>query len=258
MSLEVKRDGTVVELSPNAKIVQRSRTIIVMDGNVAFQILNRGSRRRARILAEYRAQQPKPEPEVIEHHEPTEQQTAEIQESLENLEDPVAKPPATPIENESIDLSEQEQEPWTPNPNDWFDCRIKTSNASRSFVILIVDGVNETAFCNGNAFSRSPAAHSYCLERGTPCMARLARTATGLRALEVVVEHDTDYTGREDEAVIRHWSDRNIGSGERACQCGIMLVGDYEGLPFAVGDRVRGEYFLNKKGNWALRNLTKV
>jgi len=255
MSLEVKRDGTVVELSPNAKIVQRSRTIIVMDGNVAFQILNRGSRRRARVLAEYHAQQ-KTEPEIVEHD--TEAETQSIQESLENLEDPVTKPPAIPIENESS-VETQAEDPWIPDPNDWFDCRIKTSNASRNFVILIVDGVNETAFSNGNAFSRSPAAHSYCLERGTPCMARLARTATGLRALEVVVEHDDDYTGREDEAVIRHWSDRNnIGSGERSCQCGIMLVGDYEGLPFAVGDKVRGEYFLNKKGNWALRNLIKV
>lgn len=267
MPLEVKRGGEVIELSDDAKIVSRNRSFtLVMDGKPSrcFEILNEPAKRK-RIIDAHLAKLPQQPEEVVIVKQPEEsQQQAEdnAAESLQQIEslanDPSAPAPGSAVAVEDIEQAQQEE--WHPREAEWYSATMRLHDRAKHYCILeLSDG--QTAFANVNSFSSSPGAHvcAVYVPKGSPAMVRLEETPTGLRCLEVIVEGLWQHDGAEDEAVVVHWDDRNVGNAERDCGCNILVLGNRDDLPFTPGDRIRGTFHWNsRRGNWSLQNPEKV
>lgn len=232
VSVEFKRDGTQVTLSPEARVVKIGRYYdLVVSNGLAFEIL-RGQRREEAL-----AKLPKPPQE----QPPEEQPPTEPPESMWAA---ALAEAAVVIDCGTFDEPEAAED---VNPDDWFLGTVKFSPSKRYLIIRLENG--QDAFCTFRAIPNMAHRCSLAFAAGMAVCVRLRRQQERERTypfevLELAV--DTPYTGPTNgTGTIIKWLG-NYGTVECDCDLGCHVFarswidgqGDPNILDLQEGDRV--------------------
>jgi hypothetical protein len=266
LDVHKRRTYEAVEVGADFRVVfedKHGRRKTVSNGRVAFEIISRG-RLYDQLLLDYELKQraklkpvttvstvplrETPQETVVEPVK-----TASGKFTLSDRGQAQVVADVTPTIQVIDEVAEAEQfieavEPWIPDPNDWYEARLKFAMVDKQFLVAELENLEEV-WIPERDITRRPA-HSLCLPVSTSLLVRLEPNVANhrfrYRGLECQIDGEPTETHATGE--ITHWCG-TFGGARMSCGCNIFVMAPsrYDQLELDTGDKVAFEIKLSDK-----------